>query len=105
MISFMTNNSIIETICGKQSGNIDLSAIENNPDFVFENDPLYETVVLYNNDGGIINVNSWIECANYVNGGWSNSSYPINNFDKYYMYLLLGLAVLTMFIKFVRKID
>ena len=23
-------------------------------------------------DGNVINVNSWVECAHYVNGGWSS---------------------------------
>ena len=26
-------------------------------------------------DGNIVNVNSWIECAHYVNGGWDNINY------------------------------
>ena len=63
----------IENICGKNIGEYSLENIQNNPNFVFENDPNYETVVLYSSEGTVINVNSWIECANYVEGGWTNS--------------------------------
>ena len=56
-----------------QKGKLDkqlLSCIE--PNFVFENDPLFSTITLYDVDGNVINVNSWVECAHYVNGGWSS---------------------------------
>ena len=40
------------------------------PNFVFVNDPSFNTLRLFDIEGNIINVNSWIECAHYVNGGW-----------------------------------
>ena len=58
----------IVKICGEQTGLFSLEDIGNDPNFVFRNDPDYEVLVLYDVDGNIINVNSWIECANYVNG-------------------------------------
>ena len=62
----------IQIICGSD-GNVDeLQSIKSNPNFVFENDPEFQTVVLFNESGDVINVNSWLECANYVNGGWSD---------------------------------
>ena len=63
-----------EKICGvspQDSENLNFQVSD--PNFVFENDPLFETVVLYDRDGNIVNVNSWIECAHYVNGGWSSA--------------------------------
>ena len=62
-------NANIVNICGQSDNTISLESIANDPNFVFTNDPNYETKVLYFSDGSIINVNSWIECANYVNGG------------------------------------
>ena len=35
-----------------------------------KNDPNFTTLRLFDVEGNIINVNSWIECAHYVNGGW-----------------------------------
>jgi hypothetical protein len=77
----------ITAICGSSNQFDLLDNISNNPNYVFENDPSYETVVLFNESGNIINVNSWIECANYVNGGWFNSSYLETNGEKYLFYI------------------
>ena len=65
-----------EQICGvspQDNENLDFQASD--PNFVFENDPLFETIVLYDRDGNVVNVNSWIECAHYVNGGWDIVNY------------------------------
>ena len=62
--------SMVKKICGISSD--ELLEIGSDPNFVFTNDPLFDTIVLYSPEGNIINVNSWIECAHYVNGGWSN---------------------------------
>jgi len=63
--------SMVKKICGISSD--ELPEIGSDPNFVFTNDPLFDTIVLYSPEGNIINVNSWIECAHYVNGGWSNA--------------------------------
>ena len=39
-------------------------------------------------DGSVINVNSWIECANYVEGGWSNGLISTSNSEMYYFLFL-----------------
>ena len=41
----------VEKICGTKVGEYSLDNIQNNPNFIFENDPNYETVVLYNSEG------------------------------------------------------
>ena len=63
--------SMVKKICGISSD--ELPEIGSDPNFVFTNDPLFDTIVLYSPEGNIINVNSWIECAHYVRGGWSSS--------------------------------
>lgn len=92
----------IIAICGNNNQFDLLDNISNNPNYVFENDPGYETVVLLNESGNIINVNSWIECANYVNGGWFNSNYIETNGEKYLFYiscLCLVIAVIYKYFK------
>ena len=69
----------IEKNCGENIDNIQYSDPGNDPNFVFENDPLFQTLTLYDPEGNIINVNSWFECAHYVNGGWS--SVNVGNMD------------------------
>ncbi len=63
----------IQTICGQIPENQELSTIASDPNFVFVNDPKFNTIRLFDIEGNIINVNSWIECAHYVNGGWDIS--------------------------------
>tara|TARA_B100000683_G_scaffold277379_1_gene335539 strand:+ start:2854 stop:3177 length:324 start_codon:yes stop_codon:yes gene_type:complete len=60
----------IKAICGEIPENQDLSTIASDPNFIFVNDLEFNTIRLFDIDGNIINVNSWIECAHYVNGGW-----------------------------------
>ena len=93
--------NLIEESCGKQPENLEFFIVGNDPNFVFENDPLFQTLTLYDPEGNIINVNSWFECAHYVNGGWS--SVNVGNMDilTNFSYVLLSLAVLiTCFVKF-----
>ena len=44
--------------------------IQSNPNFVFENDPNFEAVKLFDHDENSVFVNSFVECEHYVNGGW-----------------------------------
>ena len=67
-------STLIETTCGEAPLGLENFEIKNDPNFVFENDPNFETVTLYDTEENIINVNSWVECSQYVKGGWSNSS-------------------------------
>lgn len=67
----MENNLVlIENNCGLKPADQELIEIGSDPNFVFVNDPAFTTLRLFDIDGNIINVNSWIECAHYVNGGW-----------------------------------
>lgn len=80
-----------EVICGVSDLKPDFDEIGNNPNFVFENDPNFETIKLFDVEGNIVNVNSWLECANYVNGGWTNN---ISDFVDGEKFLFFFLAVL-----------
>ena len=62
----------IENNCGISPNNQELVEIASDPNFVFENDPSYNAITLFDLEGNVVNVNSWLECAHYVNGGWSN---------------------------------
>ena len=64
------NLDLIINVCGNQPENQELVEIGSDPNFVFQNDPNFTTLRLFDVEGNIINVNSWIECAHYVNGGW-----------------------------------
>ena len=51
-------NLNINNICGESDGTFDLSSIANDPNFIFENDPNFEALKLYNSDGDAIFVNT-----------------------------------------------
>ena len=90
-------------ICGDYPENYTKLDISNDPNFIFENDPNYETVVLYNSEGNIINVNSWIECANYVEGGWTNGLITSSNSEMYYFLFLTGFLLTLLGYKILQK--
>tara|TARA_Y100001970_G_scaffold27416_1_gene33438 strand:+ start:103 stop:411 length:309 start_codon:yes stop_codon:yes gene_type:complete len=85
------NLTNIENICGTKPDTQELIEISSDPNFVFVNDPDFQTLRLFDVEGNVINVNSWIECANYVNGGWTNS---FNNFsgDTFLIVITIGIT-------------
>ena len=90
-----------EIICGvSPQNNENLNFQVSDPNFVFENDPLFETIVLYDRDGNVVNVNSWIECAHYVNGGWDTVNYQNFGGDQV---IFFGLVITISFYIFLRR--
>jgi hypothetical protein len=65
--------NLVEKSCGSNSTGAPFPDIGSDPNFIFESDPLFSVVTLYDIEGNVISVNSWIECAHYVTGGWSSS--------------------------------
>ena len=82
--------NLIEESCGKQP--------ENQEFFIVGNDPNFETLRLFDIDGNVINVNSWFECANYVNGGWA-LNYNTFSGDLFFFGITSGLLLLYSSIK------
>ena len=94
-------NENFEIICGvSPQNNENLNFQVSDPNFVFENDPLFETIVLYDRDGNVVNVNSWIECAHYVNGGWDTVNYQNFGGDQV---IFVGLVITFSFYIFLRR--
>jgi len=84
-----------EVICGESDLRPNFEEIGNNPNFVFENDPNFETIRLFDIEGNVVNVNSWLECANYVNGGWVTNFTNLINYEKNLFYVL---AITSIFL-------
>ena len=91
----MEKNSIVEIYCGNYPNNHVTPNIASNPNFVFENDPEFQGVQLYDEDGNVVTVNSFTECEHYVLGGWDNTLYGTNELNFYNTTsILLTLSVL-----------
>tara|TARA_Y100001960_G_C14709283_1_gene846042 strand:- start:317 stop:628 length:312 start_codon:yes stop_codon:yes gene_type:complete len=92
------NQKIIEQ-CGIKPTNVELIIVGNDPNFVFANDPNFQTVVLYDIEGNVVNVNSWLECANYVNGGWVNNLDVFINEERILFFTILLLTTVGIVLK------
>jgi len=94
----------IFTICGESEIIPDFEKIKSDPSFVFEADPNYLPITLFNESGSAITVNSWIECANYVNGGWLSGVTNFVNHEKTLFYLLVVSSILLFASDIYKKI-
>ncbi|MDC0051714.1 hypothetical protein OAJ17_03190 [Acidimicrobiaceae bacterium] len=91
----MEQNSNTNNMCGLPKEGEFLPDIGSDPNFVFVSDPNFDSVRLIDLEGNIINVNSWIECAHYVKGGWSTSQPFINS--EFSVFLILSISVIVYF--------
>ena len=74
-----------------------ISYSPNDPNFIFENDPSYQGVKLWDQDGNAAFVNSFLECEHYVSGGWVQS--PTSSLiSESNLQLILGAFVVALFI-------
>ena len=72
--------SKVVELCGEIPQNFEKINFSNNPNFIFENDPNYQARQLFDIKGNTVFVNSFIECENYVSGGWGYSYITNNEF-------------------------
>ena len=61
----------VEWLCGVKKSNQNFKNIDLNGSFIFENDPSYEAIQLWDRFNRTLVVNSFEECEHYVLGGWS----------------------------------
>ncbi len=100
--------NLIEQNCGAKPANEELIEIGSDPNFVFQNDPNFQTLRLFDVQDNIINVNSWIECAHYVSGGWSVNPASNMSGDLLFLLIIIGITISYTTIKlsikrFIRK--
>lgn len=93
-------------ICGESSVVPDFSKIANTPNYVFAPDSNFDKVTLFDSVGNVVNLNSWLECAYYVNGGWTNNVSDFYNGEKT-VFIFTSIAFLThiLYIKYFKKIN
>ena len=95
--------SKVEDSCGVAPEDISYFDPGNDPNFVFTNDHTFETVTLYDIEGNVANMNSWFECAHYVNGGWSSAQIIHFQGDKFLFLSLLVVASVTSILYFMNN--
>jgi len=93
----------IEKICGLKPLDIEFIIIKNDPNFVFTPNAEFGIKVLYDADENIINVSSWLECANYVYGGWSDIVPGTIIWEKNLMFSYIVFLSVFIFIRKFKK--
>ena len=92
----MEKKLIVELYCGRYPSNHITPDIVSNPNFIFENDPSFIGVQLYDKDENMVTVNSFTECEHYVLGGWDYTRFGSNELNFYNSAsVLLVLSVLV----------
>ncbi len=92
-------NEVVINKCGKYPEDFIKIDIWSDPDFVFVNDPQYQSIQLCDSELNTIYVNSFIECEHYVLGGWDNSPAQFNeiSFHNSLSLIIVG-AILSRYL-------
>ena len=97
-------DSDIEITCGTKPTGVNYTDPGNDPNFVFVNDPNFEAITLFDPEGNVIYVNSWLECAHYLKGGWRSNQLLSSMSEQYLSISLFFIAVVsTGIIIFLKK--
>tara|TARA_B100000674_G_scaffold492401_1_gene512366 strand:+ start:812 stop:1153 length:342 start_codon:yes stop_codon:yes gene_type:complete len=94
----MDENTIIN-FCGEFPEDFTSIDINSDPNFIFENDPEYELVRLFDADGNTVLVNSFLECQHYVKGGWDYLPLQLN--ESFFHNAFLGFCFVAVVIGFI----
>jgi hypothetical protein len=89
-----TEKTIVESFCGIYPTDFVNIDILSNPNFVFENDPKYQAIKLFDVDGNAVFVNSFLECQHYVKGGWDYIPNLIN--ESFFHNFLAVVALFSL---------
>ena len=89
----------IEVICGESDLIPNFTEISNSPNYVFIPDPSFNVVSLFDREGNTVNLNSWIECAYYVNGGWTDNLSDFVNGEQIIFFTLVAFSALYLVCK------
>tara|TARA_S200000501_G_C20625126_1_gene656340 strand:- start:311 stop:613 length:303 start_codon:yes stop_codon:yes gene_type:complete len=85
----------VKELCGIKLTEESLVIFDGDGNFIFENDPSFESINLTDKFNRTIMVNSYEECEHYVLGGWNSSaSMNIEYFSQYFLLIFIVVAVL-----------
>tara|TARA_B100001996_G_C18671087_1_gene596767 strand:+ start:228 stop:545 length:318 start_codon:yes stop_codon:yes gene_type:complete len=96
----MENQTVVK-LCGQYPENFVKQEIATNPNFIFENDPNFVAVGLYDSDQNTVFVNSFIECEHYVTGGWDQN--PLQKKEANLQSFIVVAVLLFFIIKFLNS--
>ena len=95
----MKNKDVV-ILCGEYPENHIAPNIGNDPTYVFVNDPGFEQVRLFDQDGNTVLVNSFIECEHYVSGGWGFDQ--LKNNELFYQEIFIYVVIFGIMLTFLK---
>jgi len=95
---------ILEQVCGANNSDQKFSFISSEGILIFNNDPSYSTVQLWNKLNNTVYVNSYEECEHYFLGGF-NSSQELNIeiYSRVILIIFLVIVITTKRLKIFKK--
>tara|TARA_Y100000591_G_C21794295_1_gene678415 strand:+ start:912 stop:1220 length:309 start_codon:yes stop_codon:yes gene_type:complete len=93
----------VEEICGPYPEGYVKEDIASDPNFVFNNDPEYSGVNVYDEIGNSVTVNSFQECEHYVMGGWYNNPTSSSRLEEDLQIGIVYFLIAALVIKFIIK--
>jgi len=85
----------VNDLCGVRLTKESFVNFDKDGNFIFENDPNFESIKLTDKFNRTIMVNSFEECEHYVLGGWNSSAnMNIEYFSQYFLIIFIVVAVL-----------
>ena len=85
---------ILEQVCGANNSDQKFSIINSEGILIFNNDPSYSTVQLWNKLNNTVYVNSYEECEHYFLGGFNST--PEINIEIYSRAILIIFLVIVI---------
>ena len=90
--------SKVDDLCGEIPENYIKEEVVNDSNFVFNPDPNYEPVLLYDIENNSVVVNSYVECEHYVSGGWNFE--PLKNSEQIFQNSLFIVVTALLIITY-----
>lgn len=102
-------DELVIKFCGQYPLNYMKIDILNDSNFIFKNDPLYDSVKLHDWENNSVFVNSFVECEHYVLGGWDydyivETEYLLQN-TFFGLFIFLGVVLWSFNYKKMKKIE
>jgi hypothetical protein len=84
----------VTELCGAKLTEENFISFDIDGNFIFENDPNFNSIKLTNKFNRSIMVNSHEECEHYVLGGWDRTeTLNVEYFSQYLLIILLVVAI------------
>jgi hypothetical protein len=96
----------VKLICGEYPLSFQKQTFESDANFIFENDPMFNAVRVFDSEDNVAYVNSFVECEHYVLGGWDQipSVRREESFHTTFSVIIIGILLIRYIFRFKSRI-